>query len=397
MMAYPALNSRNFRLFLVAGFISNIGTWMQNVARSWVIYKETGDDPRWLGWLGLSFAIPMVILPLVGGTIVDRVPRIKLVLVTQTGLTLVAVALAVLAWTGLLAPWHLLASTFAGAIFLAIDNPARQAIAPDLVPREDLLNALSLNAASFNGAALLGPALAGPLLGRIGAGWLFFMNAASFLFMIAAIASLRDLPDHAHKAPPKRAGAFREALGSHGVVALLVISAVAAVFGRSYPMLLPIVAAHVWNAGSSGYGRLLAAGGAGALVGGFGTASFPALRASSRVITSSGLVLAVSLALFARTTSQSFGLACLVLAGASSTVLTTAIATSLQHAIKPEARGRIMSLYVITLIGLPQLVAPLLANGAHHFVDAHEGVAAVLYVAAALLAVSMLTTHRRDQ
>ncbi len=396
-MAYPALKSRNFKLFLVAGFVSNIGTWMQNVARSWVIYKATGDDPRWLGWLGLSFAIPMVILPPIGGTIVDRVPRIKLVLVTQTGLTLVAVALAILAWTGVLAPWHLLASTFVGAIFLAIDNPARQAIAPDLVPREDLLNALSLNAASFNGAALLGPALAGPLLGRIGAGWLFFLNAVSFLFMIAAIASLRDLPDHAHRAPPKQAGAFREALGTHGVVALLAISAVVAIFGRSYPMLLPIVAAHVWTSGSAGYGRLLAAGGAGALIGGFGTASFPALRASARVITTSGIMLAVSLGLFAATTTEPLGLACLVLAGISSTVLTTAIATSIQHAIKPAARGRIMSLYVITLIGLPQLVAPLLASGAHHFADAHEGVAVVLYVAAALLAASMLAMHRRDQ
>lgn len=396
-MAYPALRSRNFRLFLVAGFISNIGTWMQNVARSWVIYKATGDDARWLGWLGLSFAIPMVILPPIGGFVVDRVPRIKLVLATQIGLTLVAVALAILAWTNLLAPWHLLASTFVGAMFLAIDNPARQAIAPDLVPRDDLLNALSLNAASFNGAALLGPALAGPLLGRIGAGWLFFLNAVSFLFMIAAIASLRDLPAHAHKAPPKRVGAFREALASRGVVALLTISALVAIFGRSYPMLLPIVAAHVWPSGSAGYGRLLAAGGAGALLGGFGTASFPALRASARVITVSGLVLALSLAVFAWTTRQPVGLACLVLAGASSTVLTTAIATSLQHAIKPEARGRIMSLYVITLIGLPQLVAPLLANGAHHFESAHEGVAMVLYVASALLFASMLATHRRAQ
>lgn len=108
-------------------------------------------------------------------------------------------------------------------------------------------------------------------------------------------------------------------------------------------------------------------------------------------------MLAVSLGLFAATTTEPLGLACLVLAGISSTVLTTAIATSLQHAIKPEARGRIMSLYVITLIGLPQLVAPLLANGAHHFESAHEGVAMVLYVASALLFASMLATHRRAQ
>lgn len=391
-MRYPALTHRNFRIFLVAGFISNVGTWMQNVARSWVVYRSTNDDPRWLGWLGLAFAVPMVILPPVGGAIVDRVHRVRLVVVTQICMTLVAVGLTALAFLHVLAPWHLVASTFVGAVLLAIDNPARQALAPDLVPRKDLLNALSLNAASFTGAALVGPAIAGPLLDQVGPGWLFLLNAVSFLFMIAAVLDLRDLPEHARRAPATRRGSFAEAVAPRGVVSLLVVSAMLALFGRSYPMLLPITARHVFGGGAGSYGRLLAAGGAGAILGAFGTATFPVLRASSRTMLVSTLVLAASLVGFAFAPGMMGALACLVVVSAASTVLTTGIATTLQHATEPHARGRVMSLYVVTLIGLPQMVAPLLAKGAAHFAVPRAGIEAVLVSCAVLLVAGVATT-----
>src|SRR5215211_2086572 len=204
---YPALRHRNFALIWSGLLVSNMGTWMQNVAQSWLIYKLTGNNPLYLGWLGLSFAIPMCIMPPLGGALADRVDRIKLLYVTQTCSLLLAALLAILAWSGAIQPWHILLTTFGGALLLAFDNPTRQSLIPELVPREDLLNALSLNSATYTGAALIGPALAGLLLDVVGAGWLFMLNAISFLAVIWALRSMRDLPVR-----PKRVVPLRDAL-----------------------------------------------------------------------------------------------------------------------------------------------------------------------------------------
>ncbi|MGE5222975.1 MAG: MFS transporter [Omnitrophica WOR_2 bacterium] len=130
---FAALRYRNFTLLFSGLIVSNVGTWMQNVAQGWLILQLT-DSPLWLGLLGLSFALPMIIFPLVGGAIVDRVHRIRLLYITQTGLMLNAFALAILTWFRMVQPWHILLLSFIGAGLLAFDNPARQALIPDLVP-----------------------------------------------------------------------------------------------------------------------------------------------------------------------------------------------------------------------------------------------------------------------
>ena len=130
---YPALRHRNFVLIWSGLLVSNMGTWMQNVAQSWLIYKLTGNNPFYLGLLGLSFALPMIVVPLLGGALADRVDRIRLLYVTQTA-----------------------------ALLLAFDNPTRQALIPELVPRDDLLNALALNSATYTGRPRLGLRRAAP-------------------------------------------------------------------------------------------------------------------------------------------------------------------------------------------------------------------------------------------
>ncbi len=398
MKAYPALGHAAFRAFFFAGFVSNVGTWMQNFARSWILYRMT-HDPRWLGWLGLSFAVPMVILPPFGGAIVDRAPRVRLLMLTQIALATVALVLAALAWTNVLRPWHLLASSAVGASFLAIDNPARQAIAPDLVPREHLMNALSLNAVSFSGAALIGPALAGAWLVPLGAGSIFFVNAVSYVVMIIAIASQRDLISHAARhtktARDPLVFGFVDVMRSKLVGGLLLASCAFAIFGRSYPALLPIFADDVWHVGARGYGNFLTAGGAGALLGGFGAASIPVLRASRGVVLAAGLALAASLASFSISLRFEIAIATLVAAAASATVITAALATMLQHAVPTERRGRAMSVYVVTLIGLPQLVAPVLTEAAARAGDHGKGAAMVVLECAAILGVGVLLALAR--
>ena len=231
---FAALRHRNFTLLWSGLLVSNVGTWMQNVAQGWLVLELT-NSPLWLGLLGLSFAVPMIVFPLVGGAVSDRVNRIRLLYVTQAGQMRVAFALALLTWLNFVNVWYILISSFLSSTFLAFDNPTRQALIPDLVPRRDLLNALSLNSATYNGAALLGPALAGALLGPLGAGMLFFLNGISYGAVIIALWAMRDVRTHAGGQRVDLGEAMlaglRYAWRSRLIRALLALSALAAIFG----------------------------------------------------------------------------------------------------------------------------------------------------------------------
>jgi MFS family permease len=357
---FAALHNRNFALLWSGLLVSNAGTWMQNVAQGWLVLQLT-NSPLWLGLLGLSFAVPMIVFPLLGGALADRVHRVRLLYVTQTLMLLNACALALLTWLGVVQVWHILLSSFIGSALLAFDNPTRQALIPDLVPRSDLLNALSLNSATYNGAALFGPALAGALLGQLGAGTLFFLNGVSFLAVLGALLVMRDVRAHAGGPHAPLADAMLAGLVYAGrapsILALLALSSLAALFGRSYQNLLPIFARDIWHGGPEGYGLLLAAGGAGALVGAFGLAAVRNIRRQGALLVAMGVAFSVTLAGFALSPALAPGIVLLFAAGVTSTVFGTIIATFIQVATPNALRGRVMSLYAITLIGLPSLGA----------------------------------------
>jgi len=393
---YPALRHRNFTLIWSGLLISNMGTWMQNVAQSWLIYKLTGNNPIYLGFLGLSFAIPMIVAPPIGGATADRVDRIKLLYITQTSSALLAALLAVLTWTGAIRPAYILLTSFAGALLLAFDNPTRQALIPELVPRQDLLNALSLNSATYTGAALVGPALAGLLLDLVGAGWLFMFNAISYIAVLAALRFMRDLPSN--KRPRTSIqdalfGGFVYAWQHRTILFLLVLSALAALFGRSYQQLLPVFADAVWRTGAGGYGTLLSAGGAGALIGAFAMSSMSNIQNQGRVLVVSGVIFCVVLAAFALSPWFWVGVALLVAVGISSTVFTTMIATIIQLRVPSELRGRVISLYAITLIGLPSLGALGVARVAQDLGAPHSGWSAGIISLLDLLGITRLTAE----
>jgi MFS family permease len=389
---FAALRSRNFSLLFIGLIVSNVGTWMQNVACGWLVLQLT-NSPLWLGLLGLSFALPMVVLPLFAGAVVDRVHRIRLLYLTQSLQMLTAFALAALTWLGLINVWHILASEFIIGVLLAFDNPARQALIPDLVDRRDLLNALSLNSATYNGAALLGPALAGAMLAPLGARALFFVNGVSYLAVLIALLAMRDvhLPSNHSRATlwtsVWQGPAY--ALRSPVVFGLLLLSAVASLFGRSYQILLPIFGRDVWHGGPQAYGLLLASAGGGALAGAFGLAAIREVKHRNAVMIASGLLFSASLIAFALSPSLSLGIALLFVAGLTSTVLGTMIATFLQVDAPSDLRGRVMSLYAITLIGLPSLGA--LGSGAvAQWLGGTAGAPRAVLISAVLLAVVII-------
>jgi len=362
---FAALRYRNFKLLWYGLIVSNVGTWMQNVANGWLVLQLT-NSPLWLGYLGLSFAIPMIILPPLAGPIVDRVNRIKLLLFTQSMQMLTFTTLAILTWVGKVEVWHIFVASFISAVLLAFDNPARQALVPGLVQPRDLLNALSLNSATYTGAALVGPALAGLLLEPLGAGTLFFLNGVSFLAVIIALLAMRDVITHSGG----KHGTLRDALwkglsyawNDRFILALLILSSLGAIFGRSYQNLLPAFSRDIWHVGPQGYGLLLAAAGGGALVGAFGLAAFKQVPNQGAVMLVSGLIFSMCLVFFAISPSFILGLVLLFISGVTSTVFSTIISTFIQLAVPNEMRGRVMSLYTVTLIGLPSLGA--LGSGA---------------------------------
>ncbi len=357
---YGALRYRNFSVLWSGLIVSNMGTWMQNVANGWLVLQIT-NSPLWLGILGLSFAVPMIIIPPLAGAVVDRVHRVRLLYVTQSTQMATAFFLAVLTWLGAIQVWHILLASFVGAAALAFDNPARQALIPDLVPPTELLNALSLNSATYTGAALVGPALAGILLDPVGPGTLFLLNGVSFLAVIIALASIRGVRTHSGAPPDSLRSSFwsglRYAVGSRLLIALLFLSALGGLFGRSYQNLLPAFGRDIWHAGPEGYGLLLSAAGAGALIGAFGLASFKRLRNQGAVMMVNGLVFSISLVAFALSPTLWLGAVMLIVAGITSTVFATIISTFIQFLVPNELRGRVMSLYTVTLIGLPSLGA----------------------------------------
>src|SRR5579884_515508 len=183
---FSALRSRNFTLLWTGLIISNSGSWMQIVAVGWLVYELT-NSPFYLGLVGFARAIPMMVLPPMGGVVADRVPRLKLLKVTQTLSFCLSLTLGLLVSFDVIRIWHILLLTFFAGTVNAFDQPTRQALLPDLVPREDLTNAIALNSSAWQGSALFGPTLAGAMVAWVGIAGAFYADAISFLAVVLAL------------------------------------------------------------------------------------------------------------------------------------------------------------------------------------------------------------------
>jgi MFS family permease len=353
------LHSRNFRYLWLGLIVSNAGTLMQGAAVYWLVLQLTGSTVA-LGLVSSTFALPMLILPLFGGTIADRHDRIAVLKFTQSSSMLLALVLAALTLTGAVQFWQILVINFLSALLLAVDNPTRQALLPDLVPPADLVSAASLNSAAFTGAALFGPALGGLLLEPIGPAGLFFLNGLSFLAVLAALFSLRGLPVH-----KRQGGAWwqnvvdglRFIRAERLVLALVLLSAGLNFFANAgaYRPLMPVFARDYLQVGATGYGFMLAAPGAGALIGAFGLAWLGDFERRDLALVGGVVLAGLSLIAFGLWLFFPLSLVLLLINGVCTTGSAALIATSLQLRTPPRLRGRVMSLYTITVIGVGSL------------------------------------------
>lgn len=349
-----ALQHRNYRLFFIGQLISFTGTWMQSVALGWLVLRLT-DSPALLGLVAAASSLPVLLLSLPAGTVIDRVSKWRLLIATQLVAMLLAVILAVLTLTGTVQVWHVLVLAALLGVVNAFDAPARQAFTVEMVGREDLLNAIALNASIFNAARTVGPAVAGVVVALIGEGPAFALNAISFLFVLAGLLMMR-LPAHTRPAGSWRAGQLREGLayiaGEPRVRALLVQAGAISLFCFVYLPLLPIFARDIFGMGADGLGLLAGASGFGALVAALMLAVLGDRIPRGRLLTAAALVYPALMIAFTAMRSLPLAMLFLALAGWAG-VTTMALTNTLIQSIVPDAlRGRVMSVFTLLLMGL---------------------------------------------
>jgi len=349
-----SLRRRNYRLYFFGQMISLIGSWMQTTAQQWLVYQLTGSELS-LGAVTFATFIPVLVLSLGMGVIVDRVERRRLLIITQTLFMLTATALAVLTLTGVIEYWHIILLALLTGVGNALDMPARQTFNIDLVERDDVLNAIALNSSVFNGARIIGPAIGGVVVAAVGAGPAFAVNAVSFLAVIGALLMMR-LPPFT---PPERRGSglheLRQGLAylvrNRTVLGLVSMVAAFNLVGFPYVVLLPVFAAEVLGTGATGLGELLAAQGVGALVGALGLAFLGDRQAKGPMILANRAMLPVAILLVGLSKTTSISMLGLALGGYAQINQLAMTNTLLQLSVPDELRGRVVSTYTWALGG----------------------------------------------
>lgn len=351
---FHALRYRDFRLLWTGLAVSAIGTWMQIVALSLLVLDLTHGSAAALGTVSLTQALTFLLFAAVGGSVADRFDKRRLLLLTQSLMMGLAVLLGILTLVGLIRFWIILLIAFASSSALSFDQPARNALITSLVPREHLMNAVSLQSAVFNGASILGPALAGLVLSRIGYAANFFLNGASFLAVLVALLFLRTPQEHARRQGGRLLESALEALQYVRRDAVLpsVVPAYAALlfFGPSAALALPVFTKEVLHVGAAQLGMLFSAVGAGTVVGALILASLSDTTDTSRLVFGSILLWTIALAVFGWSDSLRVSALALSVVGAAQNVAGATTITLLQMRVPVGMRGRAMSLNTLLIM-----------------------------------------------
>ncbi len=368
-LIFRALRYRNFRLFFIGQSISLIGTWMQSIAMSWLVYRMTGSALL-LGIVGFSSQIPTFILSPFAGVFADRYNRHRIVIITQALSMVQAVILAVLALTGHIQVWQIIAlGLFLGCIN-AVDIPTRQSFLIDMVEKKEMLgNAIALNSAIFNGARLIGPTVAGILVAVVGEGICFLINALSFIAVIASLLMMKLTPKEekgkeTHVLVELKEGVVY-ALGSRTIRMILFLLSMISMLGMSYIVLMPVFAADVHHGGPLTLGVLMAAIGVGALIATLYLASRKTSLTLERGIPIAAAIFAGGVILFSLSRVLWVSIILLVITGFGFLSTTASSNTIIQTIVDDDKRGRVMSFYTMAFMGMApigSLLAGFLAS-----------------------------------
>lgn len=383
---FRALRHRNFRLFMGGMIVSVAGTWMQQTAQSWLIYRLTRSE--WM--LGLTWFcsnIPVLFLASIAGVAADRWPRRRIVLITQSLAMGQALILAVLTFTGIVRPWHILALALLLGVVNAFDVPGRQSLYILMVPREDFLNAISLNSAMFNTARIAGPAAAGLLVAWLGESVCFAVNAVSYLAVLASLLAM-DIDDRAPRAAgpaPRLIDGFRRAWDTRPLRWIMLTAGAVSFCSAPASALGPIFADAIFHRGARGFGFLTSAMGAGAVLGTLSLARRTGTRGLPAAVAAASILMAVCLGLYSASPSYWVTLAVMPFIGVAAMRLNAGSQTLVQATAPDALRGRLMGLYTTMFLGLFPLGS--LAGGA---LAEHAGARATVMTGAVLCLVAAI-------
>lgn len=352
---FESFRHRDFSYAFAGALISNIGSWMQLMALGWVVFDITGSSQS-LGFMNAMAGLPVTFLSVFAGVVSDRVDRRKMLIVVQVLLTAQALAFGILNQTGHITMWWIYALSLGGGVASAFMSPAWQAMTPDLVPRESLMNAIALNSAQFNAARLVGPMVGGLVFAVLGVTEVFYVNAASFLFVIWALAVIRPKQKkHVRGTESTRSimlGGLKYARDHSRVGWLLGSAAVLTVFGMPFTALLPALAKGTLGLNETGYSMLMAANGGGALASALVVATLARTIRREWIIRWGYIVMGLGIIGLGLSRSVPLSIALLVVIGAAFLAIVSSINTSLQMSVPGEIRGRVMSLFVLAFMGM---------------------------------------------
>jgi MFS family permease len=362
-VAGRALRHRNFQLFFSGQLISLIGTWMQSVAQSWLVYRLTGSGLL-LGSVGFASQIPVFLFAPLGGITADRYNRRHIVIGTQVAAMLLAFVLAVLTLTHAIDHriWLIFVLAALLGVVNAFDIPGRQSFLVDMVGKEDLMNAIALNSSMFNGARVIGPAIAGILVAKIGEGWCFFANSVSYIAVIIGLLMMRvQSPARASMASPfeHMMEGFRFVNRTAPIRALLMLLGLVSLVGMPYVVLMPIFADKILHGGARGLGILMGATGVGALLGALTLAFREGVKGLGRWVAMCCAGFGASLIVFS--ISHRFWISVILLLPVGYTMmLQMACSNTLIQVMVPDAlRGRVMAVYSMMFMGMAPIGALL--------------------------------------
>ncbi|MGK2858735.1 MAG: MFS transporter [Thermoanaerobaculia bacterium] len=353
-----ALRHRNYRLFFFGQLTSLVGSWMQTVAQSWLVYRLTGSALL-LGVVAFASQAPVVFASPIGGVLADRFDRRRMLIWVQFGLMIPAVTLAVLTLTDRIEVGHVIVLASLLAVVYGIDIPVRQSFVVEMVGREDLVNAIGLNSSIFNGARVIGPAIAGILVATVGEGWCFAINAVSFVPIIACLVLMRIEPRETRpegRAPVQQLlDGLRFTWNHKPIRAIIALVGVGSFTASPYVVLMPIIADRGFHSGPRGLGMLAAAGGIGAVVGALTLASRRGIRGLGRWAAIGATAFGASLIAFAFAPSLYVAVALLLPVGFFAILQLSSSNTLVQAMVPDELRGRVMSLYSMVFMGMAPL------------------------------------------
>lgn len=350
-----ALHHHNFRLFWFGQMISLVGTWMQNVARGWLVLQMT-NSPFLLGLVSMIGTLPVLFVAPIGGALADKLNKRTVVISTQITAMLLAFALATLILTKHVQYWHIVVLASILGVTMAIDAPTRQSFIVEMVGKKDLLNAIALNSSIFNLARILGPALAGLIISAIGIVLCFYVNGISYLAVIAGLFMMKGNFSPVKKKNTHVIRDIRDGFGyarhDRNIMSLITLVALSSIFIMPYAMLMPVFARDILNVGAKGLGILLASAGVGALVGALTLALFSDYRKKGRFVMAGTTTFVTATVLFSFSNNYHLSLLLLLFIGWGMVMQNASINSLLQTIAPDHLRGRIMSLYVLFFMGM---------------------------------------------